>query len=143
MERKLKIMGIYVGMLFFISILLILITSLTNTKIDPSYELENVEEQYQVNFDKTMEQNVNNLTEHNRLLTERNIYLNEQLEEKNKIIEYYEKKYNQDVVNLQNAISLYIGDDKTAAKNTLENVNRENLNPENQSVYDNLLNKLN
>lgn len=143
MERKLKIMGIYVGMLFFISILLILITSLTNTKIDPSYELENVEEQYQVNFDKTMEQNVNNLTEHNRLLTERNIYLNEQLEEKNKIIENYEKKYNQDVVNLQNAISLYIGDDKTAAKNTLETVNRENLNPENQSVYDNLLNKLN
>ena len=36
MDRKMKIMGIYIGLLFFISILLILITSFSYSKIDPS-----------------------------------------------------------------------------------------------------------
>ena len=34
MERKIKIIGLYIGLLFFISILLILITSLSNDKIN-------------------------------------------------------------------------------------------------------------
>lgn len=115
MERKIKIMGIYVGLLFFVSILLIMITSFTNTKIDPSYDVESVENQ-QINFNKDMEQNVNILTENNRLLNEKNIQLKKQLDEKE---------------NLLNEI-----------KTELEKINRENLSPENQGVYDNLLNKL-
>lgn len=116
MERKFKIMGIYVGLLFFVSILLIMITSLTNTKIDPSYDVDNVDNQQQISFNKDMEQNVNILTENNRLLKEKNIELNQQVDEKNKLL--------------------------NEIKTEIEKINRENLSPENQGVYDNLLNKL-
>ena len=39
MDRKFRIMGIYIGLLFFVSILLILITSFSNNKMDPSYQI--------------------------------------------------------------------------------------------------------
>ena len=142
MERKLKVMGLYIGILFFVAILLILVTSFSNSKINPSYDVEESENQYQVSFNKTMEENVNSLTENNRILNEKNIELNKQLEEKDNIIKTYEEKYNDDVINLQKAMSLYINDNVEEAKTTFELINRENLDLENATVYDNLLNKL-
>ena len=142
MERKLKIMGLYIGILFFVAILLILVTSFSNSKINPSYDVEESENQYQVSFNKTMEENVNSLTENNRILNEKNIELNKQLEEKDNIIKTYEEKYNDDVINLQKAMSLYINNNVEEAKTTFELINRENLDLENETVYDNLLNKL-
>ena len=142
MNRKYKIMGIYGGLLFFVSILLILITSFTNTKFNPSYEVENVEEEYAVSFNKNMEENVTSITEHSRLLTERNIELSKQLEEKSKMIESYEKKYNKDYLNLYQAMILFVDGNRSEAKNMLEKIDIEQLSPEDKTVYDKLLNKL-
>ena len=44
MDRKIKIIGMYIGLLFFISILLILITSLSNDKFEPLYSFEETTE---------------------------------------------------------------------------------------------------
>ena len=147
MERKVKIMGIYVGLLFFVSILLILITSLSNSKFDPSYDL--IEEE-KVTFSKTMEDSVSKLTETNQNLNEKVSELNGQIDklkeslyQKSEVVVQYEKMYNDDFKNLQKALSLYLEDNDEEAKKIIENVKKENLNPENQTVYDNLMKKLN
>ena len=87
MDRKFKVIGIYIGLLVVVSILLILVTSFSNSKMDPSYQVENEEKLNSVSFDSTLEQNVNTLTENNRILNEKVKELNLHLEEKEKIIE--------------------------------------------------------
>lgn len=146
MDRKIKIMGIYIGLLFFVSILLILITSFSNTKIDPSYE---VEENEKLSLDITMEQSVTKLTETNQKLNDKVSGLNEEINrlekelyEKNDIIKEYEKKYNEDYINFEKAIAFYISGNINETKKTMELVNRDNLDQNTVLVYDNLLNKL-
>ena len=136
MERKLKIMGIYTGLLFFVSVLLILVTSFSNNKMDPSYDVETEQEKNQIVFDRTMEQSVNILTENNRILTEKVEELKKQLSEKEKIISEYENKYNQDVSNLYKSLSLYTMDKKSEAKKIFEGINRENLMEAEKEIYD-------
>lgn len=142
MERKFRIMGIYIGLLFFVSILLILVTSFSNNKMDPSYDVETEQQQNQISFDRTMEQSVNALTENNRVLNEKVEDLNSQLEEKDKLIEEYNNLYNEDVLNLQKAMKCYINDRSEEAKNILVTIKIENLNEEDIQVYNNLVNKL-
>lgn len=143
MDRKLRVMGIYIGLLFFVSILLILVTSFSNNKMEPSYDVETEQQQNQISFDRTMEQSVNTLTENNRILHERVEDLNFQLDEKDKLIEEYKSLYNEDVLKLQNAMKLYINDWLEESKNILSTINIENLNEEEVQVYNNLVNKLN
>lgn len=149
MERKFKIIGLYLGMLFFISILLILITSLSNRKFSPTYSgIENLEQQ-SVSFDSTYQESVTKLTQNNESLNnivkEQNVKISElekELIEKDKIIKEYETKFNSDAENLYKALSSYLNDNKEETKIIVKSINRENMNPENQTVYDNLLNKL-
>lgn len=143
MDRKFRIMGIYIGLLFFVSILLILITSFSNNKMDPSYQIENNQKQNPISFERTMEQSVNTLTENNRILNERVEELKLQLEEKDKIIQEYNNMYNEDSLNLQKAIKCYINDELEETKINLDLVKIENLNEEDIQVYNNLVNKLN
>lgn len=149
MERKLKIMGIYISLLFFVSILLILITSLSNNKMDPTYQVEETTVQQPVGFNATMQDSVSKLTETNQKLNDKVkeqsnkiTELENSLSEKDNTINNYKNKYNEDTENLIKALNLYIGDNEEDAETILEKVNRENLNPEYQTVYDNLLNKL-
>lgn len=143
MDRKFKVIGIYIGLMVVVSILLILVTSFSNSKMDPSYQVENEEKLNSVSFDSTLEQNVNTLTENNRILNEKVKELNLQLEEKEKIIEEYKNVYNEDSFNLQKAIKYYIIDEIEEAKINLELVKSENLNEEDNRVYNNLVKKLN
>lgn len=149
MERKFKIMGIYLGMLFFVSILLILITSLSNSKFNPTYPVDEISAKQSVSFDATMQDSVSKLTETNQKLNdkvkEQNdkiIALENSLSEKDAVINEYQNKYNADTEKLYMALSLYVSDNEQEAQTALETVVRENLSPENQTVYDNLLNKL-
>ena len=143
MDRKLKIMGIYLWLLFFVSILLILVTSFSNSKMAPSYEAVSEQMQNKKSFDTTMEESVNVLTENNLILFEKVEKLNSILEEKEKIIEEYKTTYNEDVLKLQKAMSLYINDSLKESKTTLDSVIKENLNEENLQTYNNLIKKLN
>lgn len=97
MERKFKIMGVYLGLLFFISILLILITSFSNSKFEPSYEMNG---------------------------------------------EYQESIFMDDNEKLDTVTKLFVTDKTKEAKTELNKINRENLTPDNQVVYDNLIKKL-
>lgn len=149
MERKFKIMGIYLGMLFFVSILLILITSLSNSKFNPTYPVDEISAKQSVSFDATMQDSVSKLTETNQKLNdkvkEQNdkiMALENSLSEKDAVINEYQNKYNADTEKLYMALSLYVSDNEQEAQTALETVVRENLSPENQTVYDNLLNKL-
>lgn len=149
MERKLKIMGIYISLLFFVSILLILITSLSNNKIEPAYEVEEKEIQQTAGLNSTMQDSVSRLTETNQNLNNKVKEQNDKIEslenllsEKDAVINDYKNKYNSDTENLYKALSLYINDNDAEAETIVNEINRENLNPENQTVYDNLLNKL-
>ena len=142
MERKLKIMGIYTGLLFFVSVLLILVTSFSNNKMDPSYDVES-EQQNQIKFDTTMEQSVNMITENNRLLNETVEDLKKQLNEKETIISEYSSLYNDDMKNLYKTMSLYTLGEKSEAKQVFEKINPENLMESEKQVYDVLSKKLN
>lgn len=149
MERKLKIMGIYISLLFFVSILLILITSLSNNKIDPAYVVEETENQQTAALNSTMQDSVSRLTEINQNLNNKVKEQNDKIEslenslsEKEDIINDYLNKYNSDTENLYKALSLYINGSVEESQTCVNEINRENLNPENQTVYDNLLNKL-
>lgn len=143
MDRKFKVMGFYIGIMFFVVILLILVTSFSNTELDPSYDVENEKSEYQVTFNRTMEQSVNSLTESNEKLNDRVKELTEQIEEKNKIIADYESKNNESIRNLQEAIKLYIMDDDESAREKLSQVNPEEIGEENLDVYNQLSQKLN
>ncbi len=142
MDRKFKVMGIYLGLLFFVSILLILVTSFSNNKMVPSYDVES-EKQNQIYFEKTMEQSVIALTENNRVLREKVGELNSQLEEKNKLIEKYNNLYNDDVLKLQKAMSFYINGNLNELKNIIYTINILNLNEDYCQTYNTLIEKLN
>ncbi|MBR3604477.1 MAG: hypothetical protein IKL52_00435 [Candidatus Gastranaerophilales bacterium] len=142
MERKLKIMGIYTGMLFFVSVLLILVTSFSNSKMDPSYDVE-AEKQKQINFDATLEQSVNVLTENNRVLNETVEDLKKQLNEKDNIIYEYSSVYNEDMKNLYKTMSLYTLGEKEEAKKVFQTVDKENILEYEKPVYDVLSKNLN
>ena len=119
MNRKIKIMGIYIMLLFFVSILLILITSFTNTKFEPSYNIEQTEENYNTSF----EQKVNNITEYNMILMKENMELKKQLEEKTETIKEYKQKFSE-------------------IKNIAEKIDRQKLSSEYQEIYDNVINNI-
>lgn len=135
-------MGIYTGMLFFVSVLLILVTSFSNSKMDPSYDVE-AEKQKQINFDATLEQSVNVLTENNRVLNETVEDLKKQLNEKDNIIYEYSSVYNEDMKNLYKTMSLYTLGEKEEAKKVFQTVNKENILEYEKPVYDVLSKNLN
>jgi len=143
MDRKLKVMGIYVWLLFFISILLILVTSFSNSKMDPSYEVVSEQMQNKKSFDTTMEESVNVLTENNLILTKKVEELNLLLKEKEILVENYKTTYNEDVLNLKKAMSLYVNDSLDESTKILDLIKTENLNQEDLQTYNNLKNKLN
>lgn len=149
MERKFKIMGIYLGMLFFVSILLILITSLSNRNFEPAYVTGETEEKQAGNFNLTMQESVTALTEENQNLNnkvqeqdKKILELEKKISENEKIIEEYHQKYNENAEKLYEVLILYANDDIKEAKEIFNMINRENLNIENQEIYDNILNKL-
>ena len=149
MERKFKIMGMYLGMLFFVSIILILITSLSNSKFKPAYSAEEISNQKNSGFNSTMQESVTSLTQTNQNLNNKVKEQNEKIGEleriiyeKDELINDYKKIYNEDTENLYMALKFYASNDIEKLRNTAEIINRDNLNPENQAVYDNLLNKL-
>ena len=121
MDRKFRVMGIYIGMLFCVAILLILVTSFSNTKLDPSYEIENEQSDYQVTFNRTMADSVSQLTETNEKLSERVKELTKELEEKNQIIAEYENN------NINEAMKQYILGNISGAKEAFEKIVPEKL----------------
>ena len=136
MDRKFRVMGIYIGMLFCVAILLILVTSFSNTKLDPSYEIENKQSDYQVTFNRTMADSVSQLTETNEKLSERVKELTKELEEKNQIISEYE--YN----NINEAMKQYILGNISGAKEAFEKIVPEKLTDKDLELYNQLSLKL-
>ena len=136
MDRKFRVMGIYIGMLFCVAILLILVTSFSNTKLDPSYEIENEQSDYQVTFNRTMADSVSQLTETNEKLSERVKELTKELEEKNQIISEYE--YN----NINEAMKQYILGNISGAKEAFEKIAPEKLTDKDLELYNQLSLKL-
>ena len=136
MDRKFRVMGIYIGMLFCVAILLILVTSFSNTKLDPSYEIENEQSDYQVTFNRTMADSVSQLTETNEKLSERVKELTKELEEKNQIIAEYENN------NINEAIKQYILGNISGAKEAFEKIVPEKLTEKDLELYNQLSLKL-
>ena len=140
MDRKFKMMGVYIGLLFFAVILLVLVTSFSNTELNPSYDA--ADDEYQVMFNRTMEQSVNSLTENNEKLMAQVKELEKQISEKDALISQYEKQNSADSVSLGNAVSFYISGDTSSSSSELEKVNPENLSEEDAKLYNQLKNKL-
>ena len=136
MDRKFRVMGIYIGMLFCVAILLILVTSFSNTKLDPSYEIENEQSDYQVTFNRTMADSVSQLTETNEKLSERVKELTKELEEKNQIISEYEDN------NINEAMKQYILGNISGAKEAFEKIVPEKLTEKDLELYNQLSLKL-
>ena len=136
MDRKFRVMGIYIGMLFCVAILLILVTSFSNTKLDPSYEIENEQSDYQVTFNRTMADSVSQLTETNEKLSERVKELTKELEEKNQIIAEYEDN------NINEAMKQYILGNISGAKEAFEKIVPEKLTEKDLELYNQLSLKL-
>lgn len=136
MDRKFRVMGIYIGMLFCVAILLILVTSFSNTKLDPSYEIENEQSDYQVTFNRTMADSVSQLTETNEKLSERVKELTKELEEKNQIIAEYENN------NINEAMKQYILGNISGAKEAFEKIVPEKLTEKDLELYNQLSLKL-
>lgn len=136
MDRKFRVMGIYIGMLFCVAILLILVTSFSNTKLDPSYEIENEQSDYQVTFNRTMADSVSQLTETNEKLSERVKELTKELEEKNQIISEYENN------NINEAMKQYILGNISGAKEAFEKIVPEKLTEKDLELYNQLSLKL-
>ena len=136
MDRKFRVMGIYIGMLFCVAILLILVTSFSNTKLDPSYEIENEQSDYQVTFNRTMADSVSQLTETNEKLSERVKELTKELEEKNQIISEYEDN------NINEAMKQYILGNISGAKEAFEKIVPEKLTEKDLELYNHLSLKL-
>ena len=150
MDRKIKIIGMYIGLLFFISILLILITSLSNDKFEPLYSLEETIESEKSGLDSTMMDSVSSLTEMNKTLNEKIIEYQNKVENLEKeissnkvVIENYEKNYNEDTLNFYKALKLYVQNDIQEAKEIVLTTDRELLSSEDKEVYDFLINELN
>lgn len=136
MDRKFRVMGIYIGMLFCVAVLLILVTSFSNTKLDPSYEIENEQSDYQVTFNRTMADSVSQLTQTNEKLSERVKELTKELEEKNQIIAEYENN------NINEAMKQYILGNISGAKEAFEKIVPEKLTEKNLELYNQLSLKL-
>ena len=136
MDRKFRVMGIYIGMLFCVAILLILVTSFSNTKLDPSYEIENEQSDYQITFNRTMADSVSQLTETNEKLSERVKELTKELEEKNQIIAEYENN------NINEAMKQYILGNISGAKEAFEKIVPEKLTEKDLELYNQLSLKL-
>ena len=136
MDRKFRVMGIYIGMLFCVAILLILVTSFSNTKLDPSYEIENEQSDYQVTFNRTMADSVSQLTETNEKLSERVKELTKELEENNQIISEYENN------NINEAMKQYILGNISGAKEAFEKIVPEKLTEKDLELYNQLSLKL-
>ncbi len=150
MDRKIKIIGMYIGLLFFISILLILITSLSNDKFEPLYSLEETTESENSGLNSTMMDSVSSLTEMNKTLNEKIIEYQNKVENLEKeissnkvVIENYEKNYNEDTLNFYKALKLYVQNDIQEAKEIVLTTDRELLSEEDKEVYDFLVNELN
>ncbi len=140
MDRKFKMMGVYIGLLFFAVILLVLVTSFSNTELNPSYDAADSE--YQVMFNRTMEQSVNTLTENNEKLMAQVKELEKQISEKDALILQYEKQNSADSVLLGKAVSFYISGDTSSSFSEIEKINPENLGEEDAKLYNQLKNKL-
>ncbi|MBR0277365.1 MAG: hypothetical protein IJQ50_02755 [Clostridia bacterium] len=141
MGKKLKFMSLYIGILFFVVILLILITSMSNVSLDPSYEIITGEGGNN-SFDNTLEQNVNTLTIINERLNERVSELADEIENKNKIIEEYESGKNENAEKLNSVAKMYINDEIENAKKEFERIDVNLLDEENATYYESLKNKL-
>lgn len=141
MDRKFKVMGIYIGMLFCVTILLILVTSFSNSKLDPSYQIENEQDEYQVMFNQTMAESVTNLTETNEKLNERVKELTKEVEEKNQIIADIGKT-DEDSLNLNEAMKQYILGNNSGAKEVFEKIAPEKLTEKDLELYNKLSLKL-
>lgn len=137
MDRKFKIIGIYLGLLFFVVILLVLVTSFSNTELDPSYDVEDNE--YQVTFDRTMEESVNSLTDNNEKLRGEVADLNKKISEKEQEISKYNSK---DAKSLLNAVKLYLNGDEESAKKCADGLNEAALPEEYKEIYATLIEKL-
>ena len=150
MDRKIKIIGMYIGLLFFISILLILITSLSNDKFEPLYSLEETIESEKSGLDSTMMDSVSSLTEMNKTLNEKIIEYQNKVENLEKeissnkvVIENYEKNYNEETLCFYKALKLYVQKDIQEAKEIVLTIDRELLNEADKEAYDFLINELN
>lgn len=135
MDRKLKIMGVYIGLLFFVSILLILITSFSYSEIDPSYEIEENKQ-----HDTTLQQSVTKLTETNQSLSDKVLELNEKINLLEEELSFYK---GEDFEKLKNIVFLIIDKNYKDAKTLIGTVNVEILNDEAKKIYNYLLEELN
>ena len=150
MERKIKVIKIYVGLLFFVSILTILITSLSNSKFDPAYSAEQGMMINSPGLNSTVEDSVSSITETNKNLSNKiSEYeskvseLEKQLEEKNTSLKEYETKYNENTIKFYSALKFYVQGNKTETMKIFETINRELLSEDDKSVYDELIKELN
>lgn len=135
MDRKFRAISLYIGMMFFAVVLLILVTSFSNTDLNPSYDIEKEQSEYQVTFNRTMEESVNSLTESNEKLNEQVKKLSAQIEEKDKKLSKYSSE---DMKNLLEAINLYFDKNKDEAREKLSLINPENLEEEYIELYNKL-----
>lgn len=150
MDRKIKIIGMYIGILFFVSILLILITSLSNDKFDPMYSLDETAALDNSSMNVTMLDSVSNLTETNKILNEKiSEYQNKisslenEIAENKIVIENYESTYNEDTLSLYKVMKLFVNKNIEEAKEIIKSINKELLSDEDKIIYDILIKELN
>lgn len=150
MDRKIKIIGMYIGILFFVSILLILITSLSNDKFDPMYSLDETAALDNSSMNVTMLDSVSNLTETNKILNEKiSEYQNKisslenEIAENKIVIENYESTYNEDTLSLYKVMKLFVNKNIEETKEIIKSINKELLSDEDKIIYDILIKELN
>ncbi len=142
MEKNFKFMGIYIGILCFCAILLILVTSLSNTSLDPSYDDVDGGKKPESAMNSTMEQSVLTLTKTNEELTDKVNSLTDEIKAKDKAIAEYKAQTDENSVKLYSVAKLYISGDEKDARELLKTVDTKGLNSDDLAFYNSLQNKL-
>ena len=113
MERKIKIIGLYVGILFFVSILLILITSLSNDELVSRYPEKENAVAIPVGLSTAVDDNSSDFIK------------------------------NEDTQNLYKALKFYMLENREELEKSINLINRDTLNEEDKQIYDILIKDLN
>ena len=139
MGQKGKSMWIYCGLVFFVVVLLIIISVTSRGGLDPLYDETAAEEPSQQEvLNYTMQQSVSDLTAYNQKLADENARLREELNAAQAQDSTQEQMVEENLGFLITAAQLYIGGAADDARQMLQNVNVNVLDETYRALYDTL-----
>ena len=139
MGQKGKSMWIYCGLVFFVVVLLIIISVTSRVGLDPLYDETAAEEPSQQEvLNYTMQQSVSDLTAYNQKLADENARLREELNAAQAQDSTQEQMVQENLGFLITAAQLYIGGAADDARQMLQNVNVNVLDETYRALYDTL-----